>query len=522
MSKPSVEGARGIAKKLKFFWALLIEELRDRKNWTVRLLTIDVVLLLFLSPLLLTTLGKVGTLGSLPEWYTQAFWATTGVIFAAALITIWYKSVTFWLFAVGLAGATVIVIMVVRLGVENPSVNNRFVSTLFTFFVGVFLGGGIPVLRKWQEREREAAEKRKQEARESRSRERELLLATHNQLLSAYNKAKRIRRILRARVLPPADVDASSDAHVILASEYDEQMETLIDAQLEFETIERMTEGNVDLFGSVSDFDDRLDAIRGYLYATVREYENQRTRFHGDPPSMPLSMLPELSSFMGSRGRDQGFRDEFRTPFKDALMSLRLAAQDRLGKVRSKRPIAQPTRRSTLGLGMLGTTVRLKRHNPAWADRFREESDRLSTTIGDLAPTLEHVGSTAVPELWALPVIDILAGVSSLKECKVQLTSDLGRCGYLQSTHPAGAEQLFFRRSRRDVWTHSLSVAEQDSDYFRSSVELRDHLRTNPEARQRYDAEKRRLAKEHMGYDAYRHAKAELIAEFCESLAPGA
>ena len=49
-----------------------------------------------------------------------------------------------------------------------------------------------------------------------------------------------------------------------------------------------------------------------------------------------------------------------------------------------------------------------------WPDQFIKERDRLTHAIGVWATQIEHVGSTAVPELAAKPVIDIMPGVPSL------------------------------------------------------------------------------------------------------------
>ncbi|MGG4775981.1 GrpB family protein [Paenalcaligenes sp. Me52] len=46
-------------------------------------------------------------------------------------------------------------------------------------------------------------------------------------------------------------------------------------------------------------------------------------------------------------------------------------------------------------------------YDPAWALRYQYEHDRIQQALGDKALSIVHVGSTAVPELPAKPVIDI-------------------------------------------------------------------------------------------------------------------
>ncbi|UFQ19970.1 MULTISPECIES: GrpB family protein [Streptomyces] len=42
-----------------------------------------------------------------------------------------------------------------------------------------------------------------------------------------------------------------------------------------------------------------------------------------------------------------------------------------------------------------------------WPERFEELRQRLAPHVADLAVSIEHVGSTAVPECAAKPIIDL-------------------------------------------------------------------------------------------------------------------
>ena len=59
--------------------------------------------------------------------------------------------------------------------------------------------------------------------------------------------------------------------------------------------------------------------------------------------------------------------------------------------------------------------VEIAPYDPAWPQLFIEEAERLGQGLAAwLAGPIEHIGSTAVPVLAAKPVIDIMAGVTSL------------------------------------------------------------------------------------------------------------
>lgn len=58
--------------------------------------------------------------------------------------------------------------------------------------------------------------------------------------------------------------------------------------------------------------------------------------------------------------------------------------------------------------------VELLAHDPRWAEYGQRESARLREAIGPTLVTIHHIGSTAIPDICAKPIIDLLPVVSSL------------------------------------------------------------------------------------------------------------
>ncbi len=46
-------------------------------------------------------------------------------------------------------------------------------------------------------------------------------------------------------------------------------------------------------------------------------------------------------------------------------------------------------------------------YDPAWPSLFEELRERVGNTLGPIVITIEHVGSTSVPNLPAKPIIDL-------------------------------------------------------------------------------------------------------------------
>lgn len=56
--------------------------------------------------------------------------------------------------------------------------------------------------------------------------------------------------------------------------------------------------------------------------------------------------------------------------------------------------------------------VSLVPHDPEWSDRASEEMAALSDLLRDFNPVINHIGSTAIRDIVAKPVVDILVELS--------------------------------------------------------------------------------------------------------------
>ena len=60
--------------------------------------------------------------------------------------------------------------------------------------------------------------------------------------------------------------------------------------------------------------------------------------------------------------------------------------------------------------------VRVVHYDPRWREFFEVERVRVGAVAGKWVEVVEHVGSTSVPGLDAKPVVDLMAGVRSLRD----------------------------------------------------------------------------------------------------------
>jgi len=150
-------------------------------------------------------------------------------------------------------------------------------------------------------------------------------------------------------------------------------------------------------------------------------------------------------------------------------------------------------------------------YDPDWPGRFQSLRKRIADVLGDMAAAIEHVGSTAVPDLAAKPIIDI----DVLLESETMLAAAiecLARLGYVHRGNLGVPEREAFRAA--DDPPHHLYVCPPCSVEFRKHVAFRDYLRAHPKDAKIYGELKIVLAERFReDRSAYNSAKSEFVEE---------
>ncbi|MBO0731427.1 MAG: GrpB family protein, partial [Acidimicrobiaceae bacterium] len=153
-------------------------------------------------------------------------------------------------------------------------------------------------------------------------------------------------------------------------------------------------------------------------------------------------------------------------------------------------------------------------YDPAWPEWFERLRQYIWPAVEDVAARIEHVGSTAVPGIAAKPIIDMDVIVDSEDDVR-PVIDRLATIGYRwRGDLGIPGRQAFALTSDEGLPPHHLYLVVDNCKAYLDHRLLRDLLRTDPQARERYASLKRRnahLAENNM--DTYVAAKAELVAE---------
>lgn len=152
----------------------------------------------------------------------------------------------------------------------------------------------------------------------------------------------------------------------------------------------------------------------------------------------------------------------------------------------------------------------LTTYQPQWKEWATKEIESLRKILSEFSPIINHIGSTAIPGIWAKPTIDILVEIAA--DCdwdKVRsvmesadyicMSSGDGRMSFNKGyTSDGYAEKVFH--------IHFHVTGDDDEVYFRN------YLMAHPEIATEYEKLKLNLLpKFRNNRDGYTEAKAEFI-----------
>ncbi len=162
-------------------------------------------------------------------------------------------------------------------------------------------------------------------------------------------------------------------------------------------------------------------------------------------------------------------------------------------------------------MGLKVGEVRLEKYNPEWEIDFLQEKSQLAEIFGDIAITIEHVGSTSIPEIIAKPIIDIAVGVEALSDFE-QIRPVFTKYSEYSIKENSDPGEILVRKGSEDNRTHFIHVMEIDGERYRKTLVIRDILRNNASLRTAYAQLKQDLAKQFPhNRKAYTAGKAEFL-----------
>lgn len=139
---------------------------------------------------------------------------------------------------------------------------------------------------------------------------------------------------------------------------------------------------------------------------------------------------------------------------------------------------------------------------------------------------IHHIGSTAIPNIYAKPIIDILVEAKNLTQVDTR-NAAMATLGYEAMGEFGIAGRRYFRKhDAAGVRTHHVHVFEQGSPESDRHLAFRDYLIAHPDEAHQYSQLKRSLANQYPddresymdGKDSFIKEKERQALEWCKPL----
>ncbi len=164
-------------------------------------------------------------------------------------------------------------------------------------------------------------------------------------------------------------------------------------------------------------------------------------------------------------------------------------------------------------IGLKRGTVKLETHSRLWDEAAGETILCLREVLGSAAVDIQHVGSTAIKNIKAKPIIDIAVGMRT-EDDVMPYKEKLEEREIIYRGRDIEGQILFVMGDfEADTRTHHIHIVKYGSKAWNDYIAFRDYLNNNPAAARQYEMLKLSLCEKcENDRDRYTKAKADFIA----------
>lgn len=157
--------------------------------------------------------------------------------------------------------------------------------------------------------------------------------------------------------------------------------------------------------------------------------------------------------------------------------------------------------------------IALTDYDPAWPGKYEQEARQIASIFGDQMISIHHIGSTAIPDIRAKPIIDIMVVVRELEKVE-QFNPPMIGLGYTPRGELGIPGRRYFRKDTQEVRSHHVHVYQLGHKAIQTQLNFRDYLRAHPAKALAYSQLKSELARKfRTDPERYTDSKTEFILE---------
>lgn len=157
--------------------------------------------------------------------------------------------------------------------------------------------------------------------------------------------------------------------------------------------------------------------------------------------------------------------------------------------------------------------VKVVPYDPDWPRSFRAEANELEAIFGQEVVAIHHIGSTAIPNVSAKPIIDILMEVKQIDKID-EFNETMRQSGHLSKGEAGIPGRRFFIKGDELYRTHHIHAFQTGHPDVERHLNFRDYMIAHPQEAQAYGHLKQELARQFPAdIEGYMAGKDGLIKE---------
>lgn len=169
-------------------------------------------------------------------------------------------------------------------------------------------------------------------------------------------------------------------------------------------------------------------------------------------------------------------------------------------------------------LGLKNDEVKLVPYTEEWNSEYRRVKQAIQKNINMLDNHIQHIGSTAIKNMVAKPILDILIGIEDINNVDDSVIRGLKEIGFLRLRVERPAKIIFakFTDNTYKEKTHFIHMVEQGKEHWHNLVFFRDYLNSNEGAKQEYKNIKMEFVQNNSrGISEYTNHKEDFVKAIC-------
>ena len=171
-------------------------------------------------------------------------------------------------------------------------------------------------------------------------------------------------------------------------------------------------------------------------------------------------------------------------------------------------------------LGLKNDEISLSVYTDEWNEEFSRVKKEIIKYTSIKENRIEHIGSTAIKDMLAKPIIDILIAVDDIVNIDNSLINSLKKVGFLRLRVERPNEIIFakFHDDTYEEKTHFIHLVEYEKELWENLLFFRDYLNAFELARNKYiEIKLDYIRKSTTGINEYTKHKEEFVNEiFCK------